>query len=434
MAAPSPARKPVASAQGDARRLPKWFLDQVRGIGGYTPRPKIVTRRLYRCCTNVELGVIDCLLDATIGAAEEDYPEWASVTYREFAELLGVDEAGVRKAVRLLEDRGLIESKDSGRDGRVKQYRLLIANWPSAPERPKPQDSEEADVEESTVCDDNTATPVAVLAKVTVQPGASKRATVGHTPYEFRNRTKLALDVVASGTPERIFIDLRDNYRYSSSGISDFGADGAPPPPPAAARNGTHPRGRGNLSNIFDRHAQVRDALAPLFLKEFKKPLDDALVGKIERALGAATVESFMALVHQRMRKGKIETGLFVHLASDARLAAEELAKRAGKPSPPPPPTRARPRPHEDENSGSLWSQIRAFLRQRLTREAYSNWMRDTAQVKTVSGSGKLLVAVPDETTIGFLEHEYAAEIRDAIERLKLPVERIEYVVPAATE
>ncbi len=81
---------------------------------------------------------------------------------------------------------------------------------------------------------------------------------------------------------------------------------------------------------------------------------------------------------------------------------------------------------------GDAWDRIKDWLAVKLSEGAYQNWISRTA-----SGSlqdGELIVRVPDETTEAWIRQEYTAQIRTAIEELKLPVRRIQYrveMVPA---
>ncbi|MBV8832432.1 MAG: chromosomal replication initiator protein DnaA [Acidobacteriaceae bacterium] len=76
---------------------------------------------------------------------------------------------------------------------------------------------------------------------------------------------------------------------------------------------------------------------------------------------------------------------------------------------------------------GDAWDRIKEWLAVKLSEGAYQNWISRTA-----SGSlqdGELVVRVPDETTEAWIRQEYTAQIRTAIEELKLPIRRIQYRV-----
>jgi chromosomal replication initiator protein len=76
----------------------------------------------------------------------------------------------------------------------------------------------------------------------------------------------------------------------------------------------------------------------------------------------------------------------------------------------------------------NLWEQIRNYLRQNISAEAYSNWLRGTEFV-AVDGD-TLFVSAPDAETRRWIESEYAGLIQKAIRELRLPVRAISYEAP----
>lgn len=83
------------------------------------------------------------------------------------------------------------------------------------------------------------------------------------------------------------------------------------------------------------------------------------------------------------------------------------------------------------ESEVNSWEQIKASLATRISSQAYQNWVMRTA-FETVE-SGTLRVAVPDQVTKDWLEHEFAEHIQNTIRELKLPVHTVVYVPkPAA--
>ena len=76
------------------------------------------------------------------------------------------------------------------------------------------------------------------------------------------------------------------------------------------------------------------------------------------------------------------------------------------------------------------WEQIKGWLAVRLSQGAYQNWIS-----RTVQGSlqdGELVVRVPNESTEAWIRQEYAAQIRLAVDELKLPVRNVRYEIEAA--
>jgi chromosomal replication initiator protein len=73
----------------------------------------------------------------------------------------------------------------------------------------------------------------------------------------------------------------------------------------------------------------------------------------------------------------------------------------------------------------NFWDQLQSYLRQRLTQEAYDNWLKGTRFIGVERDV--LLVSVPDRETRAWLETEYAAMIRSGIRDLGLPIRRVNF-------
>jgi chromosomal replication initiator protein len=75
----------------------------------------------------------------------------------------------------------------------------------------------------------------------------------------------------------------------------------------------------------------------------------------------------------------------------------------------------------------NLWDQIRQRLQPQVSVESYDNWLKGT----TFAGADgdTIFVSVPDRGTRDWLETELAAQVRNAIRELDLPVEHINYEV-----
>ncbi len=72
------------------------------------------------------------------------------------------------------------------------------------------------------------------------------------------------------------------------------------------------------------------------------------------------------------------------------------------------------------------WERIKLVLAEKITPQAYQNWVLRTSLEREEDGA--LRVIVPDEVTKDFLEQEYAREIVSAIEQLNLAARRVVYV------
>jgi chromosomal replication initiator protein len=74
----------------------------------------------------------------------------------------------------------------------------------------------------------------------------------------------------------------------------------------------------------------------------------------------------------------------------------------------------------------NYWDQIRTYLQARVPAQSYENWLR-SATLHAIDGR-ILLVLVPDFETRQWLETEYTALVRAAIQELSLPIDRILYL------
>ena len=77
----------------------------------------------------------------------------------------------------------------------------------------------------------------------------------------------------------------------------------------------------------------------------------------------------------------------------------------------------------------NAWDQIKARLAEKVSTQAYQNWIMRTS----FEGfeSGVVRVIVPDQVTKEFMEQEYADDIRAAARELNLHVERVHYIPKA---
>lgn len=81
---------------------------------------------------------------------------------------------------------------------------------------------------------------------------------------------------------------------------------------------------------------------------------------------------------------------------------------------------------------GDAWENIKAYLAARLSAGAYQNWLSGTSFHSLTDGL--LEVQVPDRTTETWIEQEYGALIRTAINDLKLPVREVRYQVQSSEQ
>ena len=79
----------------------------------------------------------------------------------------------------------------------------------------------------------------------------------------------------------------------------------------------------------------------------------------------------------------------------------------------------------------NCWEQIKQTISDKISLEAYQNWLSKTFFLRT--DSSRLWVAVPDAATQEWIEREYVPEIWSAIRALNLPVRQICYEVQGST-
>ncbi len=71
------------------------------------------------------------------------------------------------------------------------------------------------------------------------------------------------------------------------------------------------------------------------------------------------------------------------------------------------------------------WDQIKARLTTKISSRAYEDWVMRT--VFEGADGGLLRVSVPDQVTKEWMEQEYAADVLQTIQELRLPIERVVY-------
>src|SRR5215475_2912859 len=73
----------------------------------------------------------------------------------------------------------------------------------------------------------------------------------------------------------------------------------------------------------------------------------------------------------------------------------------------------------------NFWDQLRNYLRQRISHEAYENWIKGTSLIGVQADV--LLVSVPDAETRVWLETEYGTIMRNGMRELGLPVKSLSF-------
>ena len=76
------------------------------------------------------------------------------------------------------------------------------------------------------------------------------------------------------------------------------------------------------------------------------------------------------------------------------------------------------------------WEQIKKLISDKISLEAYQNWVARTHFVS--SDGSKLCVGVPDQATRDWIEQEYSQQILSAIRTLNLPLNQVVYEIQGA--
>jgi hypothetical protein len=214
-------------------------------------------------------------------------------------------------------------------------------------------------------------------------------------------------------------------------------------------KTGTH------FATVRPLFASFHAVLDPIFLKLFGKLPDDGLLGEVVALSDGAPAEMLAERVREKIRKGVYkESGLVKDLARDcgrdwreeavrtawaakaaALAAAEEQEARE---------TQFQEARRATEKAMALffaesdcdqghWGAVRRAIKSQLSDERYHNWILRSRQIG-MEGT-QLIVAVPDQGTIIFLEDEFQPLIDNTARALQRGIEHVRFVeapLPAA--
>jgi DnaA N-terminal domain len=297
-------------------------------------------------------------------------------------------------------------------------YRAQVENFEKVEERPrlkKPrEEQEDADPKPAGV-------PVLLAPK-----GRPVRVNLGDAAAYFSNRGAQPLEIEHSERAGSFHFFIQLSKSDNTAVLS----------------NGSQAPGRGKSAKTVPSPEQsppsdeLIAALTPVFQRLYHSVPDFGLLSDVWHALHGCPVAYYMRRVEAKLATGyKARPRLFVNLAEDAGESWRQLppeAKRLWEPAPAEAAGMPVRRVGEPEDSGSIWSRIRAFIKKLLPPQVYSNWFAHTAQVR--ADKDTLLVEAQDQTTVDFLEQEYGAQIHQAIRELGLTVKHIHYTVPFENE
>ncbi|HXP83566.1 MAG TPA: DnaA N-terminal domain-containing protein [Bryobacteraceae bacterium] len=399
----------AAFAAAAAARKPARAQELPAIPGGYTATPHSFFKRMWRVCDGeAQLGVLANIIDETVGS----HRKWASISQPDFAEWLGASAEAIRRAVRALESKQLIETRRP--NGVRCEYRALMENFDTVAER-EPRELREP------------PGPVqAGSGLLSLVSSGPKRKVLLGTPVSevvFGSHTPMAMPVAVDNSVSegRFYVDIRLQEETPNSSRG-FAAPNRPSSSPAEAPGADHNgAGRGDFS-------ELKGLLTPLFQKHLGEPPDEVILREIAEALGKHPP---LPYTHYAGKKAASRSNVYSKLfVIWARKYAEGMA--AVQPPPKPPAPAPGPSVGESEESGSVWMQIRLALKKRVSAQEYANWLAPTAFSRLDSQDQILYVLVGDQVTIDFLHQEYRDRIGDVIAELKLPVRRIAYEIPEA--
>jgi hypothetical protein len=452
-AAAAPVRKVQNRPSAPTKAATPWWEQSDRPRDWWAKTKSSYFKELIRRVAGlVEFGIVGNIIDETEGA----YPkprEWAAVTEKQFAEVLAVTEEAVHRALDELEEKKFIESRSHGRR---KEYRALPDNFDQGEERvraeKKPPQSETENKPRETP---RPFQPLVLRAGLRSEP-IDLGCEVTRVRCENFCTGDVAIEAAIDGG--MLHLALRSHLDRAPNPDLQFGEEvantGVPIQKPFEAKkrntelqfgehqankngaNGSNPKLQfGKETAKPSRSKELREWLSPLFLQQFRKPLDEPFLTRIDESLGVATVADLQILVTESiegMRKrgdgNKFKSGLILNLAGRAAHAAAEREKI----EPPPPPAERKfrhvPFTPPAEDFDSPWARIKVRLQKRMSETAYSNWVMRTAF--SSFEDGELVVYVPDHGTREFMEQEYSDDVRTAISDLDLPVVHVRYWPP----
>lgn len=211
------------------------------------------------------------------------------------------------------------------------------------------------------------------------------------------------------------------------------------------AKTGTH------FATVRSSFASFHAVLDPIFLKLFSKLPDNALLTEVVSNCDGAPAAMLAERVQEKIRKGAYkESGLVKDLARDcgrdwrepatraawqakasALAAAAEIETEEAQ-------HRERRRVidealteyfAESECDQGHWGAVRRAIQSQVSDERYRNWILCSRQIG-LEGT-QLIVAVPDEGTIIFLEDEFQPLIDNTARALQRRIEHVRFVTAA---
>ena len=376
-AAAAPARRPAQSQQRDDDPLWDWVA---KGYDAFPP----AFRRLKRCLIPAHVYVMEELWIAT--ACAKGRPEWAKLTEEWFADKIGSTPQHASEALKHLEFRAkLIESRKSGRG---KEYRVLGDRLSLIEERERRKLEQKAEPK---------------------QAGRGKFVVSSSQPMEYVPEQPVSKILIETQDGQTISYDASESQSILRL-VAKAELEAITPVMVSSPSKGTRPKVE-TITGVMvsdGRIGELRELLTPIFLDLYGRKPDEKLLQHVDAKLKTATVEQYKRVVRDRLKKGRVDSGLFIKLAEQTADAAVEIARRQPKPPPPPKMSTFVPEP---EHSTSPWAKIRAVARGHITPVEYANWFVRTRHGKLNAGTNELTVLVPDDIAAQMLKEEFELRV-----------------------
>jgi hypothetical protein len=294
-----------------------------------------------------------------------------AITYEELAKVTRTTVRAVELKVKDLIDRKVLEAKKTSKGT---MYHIPFETWSGLPDMPEPVAGVPVPVADSDDTPEQVKLAPAFETRFRVEPGKKtkpiKIKTGPANEIEFHSNVPFECDGASHEGILRLYITGQTQREQEAKPNRTRVRADKPQVPET-----TEPSKFQALHALLDDYCLSHHGTIP----------NDALMSKIQKSLGGASLAQFKAVVQARIRGGKlIPMGLFVNLAEDARLASE-AQRNAPKPAQQPPAAPAEPKPVE------ITDEMIVKLLKNLHRDPYAQEALDRAPAAQVEPLKALL-------------------------------------------
>lgn len=358
----------------------------------------------------------------------EKRTEYASLSLAQIAELCGGLERGTLSGeLKDLAERGII-SRESGNacGSETYRYKLTPDNWKKAPSTAK---KSEANPKNTTA----DGSPGEMLV---VRPGSNSRcvrarlAPAGREPIDFQiayaNMGTSAVEVtsfIEADTVRITFGDYKANLHQADAEIRKtvFSTENTKTASFVTNKELTENKPGQPVRLAFA--SVIKSILESYFERPFdpSDPADKKFAAKILKAAGPDLTPNFFnhfaqaELRSMKRRNRAIYPGILIPLAEQAAKTEQLRNLREAempRPAAPPPPA-------EPLDPSKPWDRAREYMSAMMGEIPYTNWLAHTRQIS--AGSKSIIVAVPDQQTLDYIEGELLDVIKAACAYVQVP-------------